>query len=177
MIAQYLDNVNADSFYNDDSGARWLITGDVAVIDAEGYAYVLGRSKDIIKRASVSISPAALENCLRPFAESEVCVKGMHCWLQLTLELQVAVVGVPDPIYETVPFAVLTSFGGKSAHDIEHHIVEMFGEDHALGGAVELDQLGFGAMPLDQNGKVQRLHLQEALKSHPELLPGPVSVH
>lgn len=53
----------------------WLYTGDLAVIDEEGYIYVKGRKDDIIKHLGHRISPAEIEaaiNCCDKVLESAV---------------------------------------------------------------------------------------------------------
>jgi acyl-CoA synthetase (AMP-forming)/AMP-acid ligase II len=43
---------------------RWLRTGDLARIDAEGFVKITGRKKDIIIRGGANISPAEIEEAL-----------------------------------------------------------------------------------------------------------------
>ena len=59
----------------------WLATGDIARVDEEGYFYIVGRKKDLIKASGFSVFPAEVEN----FLYGHEAVK------------EVAVVGVPDP--------------------------------------------------------------------------------
>lgn len=63
VIAGYLDNVGAESFYDDASG-RWLVTGDQGMMDAEGVVHIFGRYKDIIIRGGENLNPAQLEEAL-----------------------------------------------------------------------------------------------------------------
>jgi len=42
----------------------WLLTGDIAVSDEEGYLFFKGRSDDIISSAGYRIGPAEIEDCL-----------------------------------------------------------------------------------------------------------------
>jgi acyl-coenzyme A synthetase/AMP-(fatty) acid ligase len=58
-------------FYSDESG-DWFITGDLAVMSESGDVYIVGRKKDVVKRAAVSIAPAAIESCLSAYAGSQV---------------------------------------------------------------------------------------------------------
>lgn len=54
-----------DTYFNADSSALsdgWFATGDVAVIDADGYMTIRDRSKDIIKSGGEWISTVELEN-------------------------------------------------------------------------------------------------------------------
>ncbi|KAK3635848.1 hypothetical protein LTR22_018983 [Elasticomyces elasticus] len=62
-IRHYLGHINEDSFYSDDLG-RWFKTGDLGMIDTDGIIYVLGRIKDVVMRAGVPITPAALESTI-----------------------------------------------------------------------------------------------------------------
>ena len=73
VIRHYLGGVSESSFYEDEKG-RWFITGDVGMINDEGLVFILGRSKDVIKRASVVIMPAALESCIEKYTGAQVSV-------------------------------------------------------------------------------------------------------
>src|SRR5262249_53239399 len=58
----------------------WLYTGDVGYIDADGYAHVVDRKKDMIKHRGFDIAPAELESLL----------------LEHLAIIDAAVIGVPD---------------------------------------------------------------------------------
>jgi len=60
----------------------WLRTGDIGWLDEEGYLYLKGRTKDIIKCAGERISPEEIEMVLRSHPEVE----------------EAAVVGISDPV-------------------------------------------------------------------------------
>ncbi len=60
----------------------WLHTGDIGKIDAEGFIYLLDRKKDMINRGGEKIYSLEVENVIS--AHPKV--------------LEVAVVGVPDPV-------------------------------------------------------------------------------
>ena len=62
--------------------SRWLRTGDLAQIDADGYLWFESRSDDVINSAGYRIGPAEIEECL------------MHH----PAVAMAAVVGIPDPI-------------------------------------------------------------------------------
>jgi hypothetical protein len=45
-------------------GARWMDTGDLATMDAEGYVNIVGRSKDMIIRGGENVYPREIEEFL-----------------------------------------------------------------------------------------------------------------
>ncbi len=53
-----------DRFEDDEAGNRWLKTGDVAVINPEGYMKIVDRTKDLVKSGGEWISTVDLENLL-----------------------------------------------------------------------------------------------------------------
>ncbi|MFV8295141.1 long-chain fatty acid--CoA ligase [Mycolicibacterium fortuitum] len=84
-----------------DSG--WLRTGDVGVIDPQGYVTLTDRAKDVIKSGGEWISSVELENIL--IAHPAV--------------LEAAVVGVPDERWQERPLAVVVLNEGASAEPAE----------------------------------------------------------
>lgn len=63
--------------------ARWIASGDIAVVDHEGYFQIVGRIKDMLIRGGENIFPREIEDFLYTHPKIE----------------QVEVVGVPDPKY------------------------------------------------------------------------------
>jgi acyl-CoA synthetase (AMP-forming)/AMP-acid ligase II len=59
----------------------WLYSGDIARMDEDGYFYIVGRKKELIKASGYSVFPAEVEN----FLYGHPAIK------------EVAVIGVPDP--------------------------------------------------------------------------------
>ena len=70
---------------------RWLRTGDMATIDAEGYVQIVDRAKSLIRSGGESISSIALETALLK-----------HPYVQ-----EAAVVGIPDEKWGERPVAVV----------------------------------------------------------------------
>jgi acyl-CoA synthetase (AMP-forming)/AMP-acid ligase II len=63
------DNVTAGYFANPQANAAafagpWLRTGDLGVMDEDGYLTLVGRAKEIINRGGEKISPAEVEDAL-----------------------------------------------------------------------------------------------------------------
>jgi fatty-acyl-CoA synthase len=73
----------------------WFHSGDVAVRDEDGYAYITDRLKDMIISGGENIYPAEIENVLRDYPGVGDC----------------AVIGVPDPAWGEVPRAVIVPAG------------------------------------------------------------------
>lgn len=55
---------NARLWLTDDTGRRWLDTGDLGRIDADGYLWITGRAKELIIRGGHNIDPAVIEGQL-----------------------------------------------------------------------------------------------------------------
>src|ERR1041385_1656501 len=60
----------------------WLLTGDVAVQDADGYIFYKGREDDLISSGGYRIGPTDIEDCLAKHSAV----------------LMAAAVGCPDPV-------------------------------------------------------------------------------
>ena len=122
----------------------WMHTGDLATIDAQGYARIVGRIKDMLIRGGENVYPAEVEEFLSTHPDVA----------------QAQVFGLPDPkMGEEVaawiilrPGATLTPEGlrewcrGKIAHyKIPRHVRFV------------------DAMPLTATGKPQKFRMQEAM--------------
>ena len=80
----------------------WMLTGDEASMDAEGYVKITGRIKDLIIRGGENIHPLEVENCL--LAHEEVA--------------EVSVAGLPDDKYgEVVAAFIIKHKGAKLDSD------------------------------------------------------------
>lgn len=94
----------ADEYYHDERSADtfidgWLHTGDVAMLDSEGYIHIVDRTKDVIKSGGEWISSVDLENAL--MAHPAI--------------FEAAVVGVPHPKWDERPLAFVVFQPGQSA--------------------------------------------------------------
>lgn len=83
----------------------WYYTGDIGRIDEDGYLYVVGRKKDMIKTGSINVSPLEIEQTIQIMSEVQ----------------DVAIVGVPDPEWgEAVMAVVVSSSQTMTGKIIEH---------------------------------------------------------
>ena len=82
-------------------------TGDLGHLDGDGYLYLTGRSKEVIIRGGVNISPVEIDNTV----------------LELPGIAEAAAIGVPDDIHgeAVVVFAVCRPGANLSAEDILAH--------------------------------------------------------
>ena len=98
----YNDERSQDSFTSD----GWLRTGDVAVIDPEGYIRLVDRTKDLVKSGGEWISSVELENEI--MAHPKV--------------LEAAVIGVSHPRWDERPLACVVVRAGE--HLTKHEVLE-----------------------------------------------------
>lgn len=84
----------------------WLLTGDIAKIDEDGYVYVVGRLKELIVASGYNIYPAEIERVIG----------------QIEGVAEVAVIGIPDDYRgETVKAVVVANQG---ANLDKHFVIE-----------------------------------------------------
>jgi malonyl-CoA/methylmalonyl-CoA synthetase len=76
----------------------WFKTGDVGLIDAQGYVTIVGRSKDLIISGGYNVYPAEIEGYINE-------LPGVN---------ESAVIGVPHPDFGEVGVAVVTVKAGAS---------------------------------------------------------------
>lgn len=60
------------------------------------------------------------------------------------------------------PFAVLSSYNGKTEAQIKDHVRAVLGRDYALGGLALLKQLGAVDFPLNATHKIIKSEVQTA---------------
>lgn len=91
VMAGYLNNPEATAQTLVDG---WIRTGDVGVLDEDGYLTIVDRLKDMIIRGGENLYPKEIENAIGSLA-------GV---------LEVAVVGRPDPVLGEVPVAFVVPY-------------------------------------------------------------------
>ncbi len=124
----------------------WMHTGDLAVIDVEGYCNIVGRVKDMIIRGGENISPREIEEFLyRHPAVSDV-----------------AVVGVPDPKFGEAVCACVRLREGMSATEEE---IREFCRAQIAHYKVPRYVRFVDSFPLTISGKVQKYLIREQLRA------------
>lgn len=98
IISHYVDVSDASQGFH----AGWLLTGDLGVLDEDGYLRITGRKKELINRAGEKISPREVEDVLNA-----------HPGVQLA-----AVVGEPDPIYGEIVIAYIVAQEGQNPNGL-----------------------------------------------------------
>ncbi|KAF7587031.1 hypothetical protein BBP40_007853 [Aspergillus hancockii] len=144
-IRHYLGGRSEEDFYHDGT-ERWFKTGDIARVDADGLVFILGRGKDMIQRDRVTIMPAAIESLVEDFTGA-----------------QTIVIPVSHPELGSDPFAVISSYSGKTETEIIDHVRAVLGLSYELGGVGSLKQLGLVEFPVNMTRKVVRSEVQEAV--------------
>jgi acyl-CoA synthetase (AMP-forming)/AMP-acid ligase II len=140
----YLDSsLDADGFTHDADGTRWFRTGDLGVIDDDGFVTITGRLKDIIIRKGENISAKEIEDLL--FAHPKV--------------VDVAVIGLPDPASGERACAVVVSTEGEPFTFLEmtEHLRAADLTPQKLPEQLEL----VDALPRNPSGKVLKRDLRK----------------
>ncbi|MBM3485926.1 MAG: acyl--CoA ligase [Alphaproteobacteria bacterium] len=133
--------ITPEGVYEDRRGTR-MRTGDLAVMDEDGFVRVTGRTKDLIIRGGVNIAPVEIDNVLLTHPDV----------------LEAAVVGVPDAIYGEEVVAYVTAKPGAqlSPDDVKAHCARALPAFKAPKRIVVLDTL-----PRSDRGKVRRDALKD----------------
>jgi fatty-acyl-CoA synthase len=122
----------------------WFHTGDLAIVEADGYVRITDRSKDVIISGGENISSLEIEEVLH-----------RHPAINLA-----AVVAKPDERWGEVPCAFLELREGKQ---IDAGSLEEFCRQHLAGYKVP-KYFRFGPIPKTSTGKVQKFALRDAAK-------------
>ncbi|KAF2725371.1 acetyl-CoA synthetase-like protein [Polychaeton citri CBS 116435] len=128
-------------------GKVWMLTGDEATMDAEGYVKITGRIKDLIIRGGENIHPLEVENCLLSNAKIS----------------NVSVVGLPDERYGEVvaAFVVRGESGRKEGEFLAAEEVRSWVRERLSGHLVPKHVFWVEDFPKTASGKVQKFKLRE----------------
>jgi fatty-acyl-CoA synthase len=124
-------------------GEGWLHTGDLAIMDEDGYVRITGRAKDMIIRGGENVYPREIEEFL--YTHPEIS--------------DVQVYGVPDEKYgEKVAAAVkLRQDSGLTAEEVKNYCRESIAH-YKVPEYVDFVE----EYPMTASGKIQKYKLREA---------------
>jgi acyl-CoA synthetase (AMP-forming)/AMP-acid ligase II len=137
-------------YYNDPEATAetwrdgWLITGDLGKLDADGYLYIVGRSKDVIIRGGNNVHATDVE----------------HALVQHDAIKEVAVVGAPHPVLgeDVVAFVVLQPEATATPEELRD-----FGLTQLADYKVPRQYVFVDALPRNPTGKVVKPELRARL--------------
>ncbi|HEX5812496.1 MAG TPA: AMP-binding protein [Pseudonocardia sp.] len=123
--------------------ARWMHTGDVAVMDGAGYVNITGRIKDIVVRGGENISPREIEEFLYTHPDVR----------------DVQVVGVPDLRYgeELCAWVILRA----GVPDLTPDAVREFAGGRLASYKIPRYVLVVDEFPMTVTGKVRKVEMRE----------------
>ncbi|KAI2639962.1 AMP-binding enzyme [Xylaria nigripes] len=134
---------------------RWIDTGDVGMIDAEGYISIMSRGDDIINTAGHRLSTGSIEQAITSHPSIAEAI----------------VVGIPDALKGQLPFAFITLAtpdhptsaipDGRLHDEIQQRIRKQIGGIAILGGIIQ----GKGMIPKTRSGKTLRRVLRELIEN------------
>ncbi|MEQ1688385.1 MAG: AMP-binding protein, partial [Sphingopyxis sp.] len=146
IMQGYWNRAEADveSFVEDAAGVRWLRTGDVGVIDEDGYIRIVDRLKDMIAVGGFKVYPSTIETLL---------------YHHLSVK-EALVIGVPDAYRGEAPRAFVTLNNGgsadeTSAEDLKDWLNAQLGKHERVDAVVVRDTL-----PKTMVGKLDRKALR-----------------
>lgn len=119
----------------------WIYTGDLGMLDKEGYLTIKGRKKELIIRGGENISPVDIEDVIRTYAMVE----------------DVAVVGVPDKTMgeEICAYIQMKPFANFLEEEIREYIAQNLPKFKCPKYIRFIEQ-----MPLNASGKILKRELQ-----------------
>jgi acyl-CoA synthetase (AMP-forming)/AMP-acid ligase II len=147
ICSEYFNNPQPDKFHN-----GWLITGDVAKIDPDGYIIITDRTKDLIKSGGEWISSVDLENHIAG----------------LPAVAQACVVAHPHPRWDERPVALVIKKPNAevSAEQVIAHCESKFAKWQLPDDVLFVD-----AIPLTATGKMDKKVVRAQLEADGYKLP------
>ena len=138
------DAASSEATWTDPQGRRWLRTGDLGRLDADGFLYIVDRKKDMILSGGQNIYPADIEAVMR-----------MHPDVA-----DVAVVGVRSLQWGETPVAVVVA--APNTQPVEQALIEWtnarVGKQQRIRAVICRPSL-----PRNANGKVLKRELRQEL--------------
>lgn len=123
--------------------ARWMHTGDLAQMDADGYVKIVGRIKDMVIRGGENVYPREIEEFLMGHPDIA----------------DVQVIGVPDARYGEELMAYVQTRAGAT---LDHEAVAAFCKGKIAHYKVPRYVQVVDEFPMTVTGKIQKFKLREA---------------
>jgi fatty-acyl-CoA synthase len=122
---------------------EWLHTGDLGKLDGQGFLYLAGRKKELIKTGGENVYPKEVENIL-----------GTHPSIQ-----DLTIIGLPDPNGwgETVTAVIVL----KEGHTLSQDELKVFCKGKIAGYKIPKKLFIVEDIPRNVMGKVKKLELRE----------------
>ncbi|WP_369396016.1 AMP-binding enzyme [Lacticaseibacillus sharpeae] len=131
----------------------WMLTGDLGYFDADGYLWLVGRSKDIINRGGEKVSPTKVEGIIE----------------QLNYVQNVAVVPVADDIYgEAVAAVVIDGSKDKQLHHQRRAEIMALTSEHLANFERPTQVYFVDSFPLNPTNKIMRPQLTKIVEAMTE---------
>ncbi len=127
---------------NDSFRDGWFHTGDLGYFDEEGYLFVVGRKKDMVKSGGISIYPLEIEGVL--YQHPDV--------------IEAAVIGVPDPQWGEALKAVVVV---KPGSPISGEELQKFCKERLSSYKVPKSVDFVASLPHTEVGKVNKVKVRE----------------
>lgn len=120
----------------------WLHTGDIGMLDEDGYLRLVDRQKDVIKSGGEWISSLQLEDLIAQH-------KGV---------LEVAVIAVPDPKWDERPMALIVTAEGAelTEADMRAHLMQFVKDDTISRYSIPDHWRFIEAIPRTSVGKIDK---------------------
>jgi fatty-acyl-CoA synthase len=126
----------------DDPGGPWFRTGDMARMDKDGFYYIIGRYKDMIKSGGENIYAAEVEAVFREHPAIKDC----------------ALIGMPDEKWGEVGMLVLLLEEGLLVDDVK---LKAFGGQQLARYKLPKAYVIAEKLPYSAYGKVEKAKLRE----------------
>jgi acyl-CoA synthetase (AMP-forming)/AMP-acid ligase II len=139
VMAGYLNNEEATVATVDSEG--WLHTGDIAVVDSDGFFEIVDRLKELIKYKGYQVAPAELEALLITHPDVADC----------------AVIGIPDEETGELPKTFVVAAGDELDADA---LMKWVGEQVAPQKKIRLVET-VDEIPKSPSGKILRRVLKD----------------
>jgi len=138
------DDASREATWTDERGRRWLRTGDLGQLDADGFLYIVDRKKDMILSGAQNVYPADIEQVMCEHPDVA----------------EVAVVGARSRTWGETPVAVVVPRSGCSLDKdaLMRWTNARLGKQQRIA-----DVLLRTALPRNANGKVLKRELRAEL--------------